>query len=164
MAQGPQAVKLLEDLVERRRMKYGGSQKDALLASDGERNFFKNVMNYKSGEKPAQFDVRCLFPGRTDKEVFELLAQHFNAISSEFEPLEPHQIAVTHPCRLPVLQPYEVAGRIKAFRKPKSMVRGDIFPALFIRFGDLLVAPLCDIYIILSQSLGSGRSYGNRNL
>ena len=43
--------KLLEDLVERRRKKYGGSQKDALLASDGERNFFLNVRNYQSCER-----------------------------------------------------------------------------------------------------------------
>ena len=37
---------LLEALVERRRKKYCGSQKEALLASDGDRIFFKNVKHY----------------------------------------------------------------------------------------------------------------------
>ena len=79
---------LLEELVERRREKYAGSQKDALLAKDGSQNFFKNVRSYKSAEREAPFDVRSLFPGKLEGEVAEMLAEHFNAISDEFEPLE----------------------------------------------------------------------------
>ena len=45
-----------------------------------------------------------------------------------------------------MLEPFQVAGRIRAFRKPKSMVNGDIFPALFTRYGDLLAIPLCSIF------------------
>ena len=138
--------KLLEDLVEKRRARYAGSQKDALLASDGSRNFFKNVRNYRSAEKPRPFDVCTLFPGKSEKEVAELLASHFNAISSEFQPLEACQIPRTYWKTLPMLSPYQVAGRIRVFKKPKSMVRGDIFPALFGKFGDLLALPLCSIY------------------
>ena len=81
-----------------------------------------------------------MFPGKTEEEVAELLVEHFNAISSEF------QIPVTNTKTLPTLLPYQVAGRIRAFKKPKSMVRGDIFPALFAKFGDLLAIPLCEIY------------------
>ena len=43
--------RLLEDLVERRRKNYCGSQKDALLARDGDRAFFKYIQNYKSYER-----------------------------------------------------------------------------------------------------------------
>ena len=39
-----------------------------------------------------------------------------------------------------------MAGRIRHFKKPKLMVRGDIFPALFNKFGDFLALPLCSIY------------------
>ena len=42
--------------------------------------------------------------------------------------------------------PFQVAGRIRVFKKSKSMVRGDIFPALMGLFGDLLEVPLTDIY------------------
>ena len=137
---------LLEALVERRRKKYCGSQKDALLASDGDRNFFKNVKHYRSCERQKPFDVRTLFPGLTEQETAEELAKHFNAISGEFEALEEHQVPCTYNKSLPLLAPFQVAGRIRAFKKPKSMVRGDIFPALFTKFGDFLAAPLCDLF------------------
>ena len=61
-------------------------------------------------------------------------------------PLEPADIPRTHDRDLPVLQPYQVAGRIKAFRKPKSMVKGDIFPSLMEKFNLFLAIPLTDIY------------------
>ena len=76
------------------------------------------------GEKPKEFDVRTLMPGEDDRAVAEALASHFNAISSEFCPLEPADIPASYAKRLPFLQPYEVAGRIRAFKKPKSMVQG----------------------------------------
>ena len=47
---------------------------------------------------------------------------------------------------LPVLRPYQVAGRIRAFKKPKSMVKGDIFPALVHKYAVLLAIPLADIF------------------
>ena len=133
-------------MIEKRKEKYAGSQKDALLAKDGERNFFKNVRNYNSEERQKPFDVASLFPGKSDQEVAELLASHFNAISMEFSPLQTHEIPVTRPRHLPVLSPHQVAGRIHAFRKPKSMVKGDTFPALLTKFPDLFAIPLCEIY------------------
>ena len=63
--------KLLEELIKRRRLKYAGSQKDVLLASEGDRCFFKNVKSYSSAERPTPFDVRSLFPGKSEKEVAE---------------------------------------------------------------------------------------------
>ena len=49
--------KLTGDLIRRRRMNYVLSQKDALLEADGDHNFFKNVRNYRSKERPQPFDV-----------------------------------------------------------------------------------------------------------
>ena len=100
---------------------------DALLAADGDRNFFKNIKNYRSNECPKPFDVKSLFPGKSSKEVAEELAAHFNEISSEFDPLETHQIPVTRPRRLPILLPYEVAGRIRAFYGERGHLSGTRF-------------------------------------
>ena len=110
------------------------------------------MKKYKACERPAQFDVRTLFPAMSDLEVAEELAKHFNEISSEFEPLEPKDIPSTKDRQLPILAPHEVAGRIRAFKKPKSMVRGDIFPALFSCYGDLLAIPLCDIFNTIART------------
>ena len=66
--------------------------------------------------------------------------------------MEAHQIPVTKPRRLPRLEPFQVAGRIRAFRKLKSMVRGDIFPALVTKYGDFLALPLCSIYNAITET------------
>ena len=87
---------------------------------DGDRHFFNNVKNYQSKERPPAFDVRTLFPNMSDGQVAEELARHFNTISKEFEPLESWQIPRTYSEGLPTLQRYQVAGRIRSFRKPKS--------------------------------------------
>ena len=131
--------KATERMIEKRKEKYVLSQKDALLAKDGDRNFFKNVKNYQSHERPVPFDVTTLFPGKSEGEVAKILSQHFNTISAEFDPLEPSEIPVTKNRRLPLLAPYQVAGRLRAFKKPKSMVQGDIFPALVTRYGLSLI-------------------------
>lgn len=60
----------------------------------------------------------------------ERLADHFNGISHEFDGLDPASVAVTYSTAVPVLAPHQVAIRLKKFRKPKSMVRHDIFPSL----------------------------------
>ena len=93
-----------------------------------------------------------MFPGKQDIEIASLIADHFNAISGEFQPLEPGDIPSTFGATVPVLQPHEVSSRIKHFRKPKSMVKGDIFPKLMTIFCDLLAIPLSDIYNQISRS------------
>ena len=81
--------KKVEKLIKKRRKVYQDSQRIALLADDGDRNFFKNTKNYLSKQRPRPFDVMDLFPGRSESAVAELLAAHFNEISNEFEPINP---------------------------------------------------------------------------
>ena len=87
-------------LLQRRMRVYQDSQRLVLLADDGDRSFFKNVKAYMTKEKPRPFSVSTLFPGKQDSEVAEVLADHFNAISREFLPLEPSEpsdISPEHP-------------------------------------------------------------------
>ena len=63
------------------------------------------------------------------------LAEYFNKISHEFEPQD---VSQAHSRVLPKLLPFQGAGRIRAFKKSKSMVKGDIFLALMRKFADLL--------------------------
>ena len=98
---------------------------------------------FKSKDRPRQLNVYLQFPRKTDQEVSEELASFFNRISGEFQPLEPSEIPRTHSRTLPDLLPFQVAGRIKAFKMPKSMVRGDIFPALMHKYA---AVPLSNLY------------------
>ena len=131
----------LEKLLKERKKKYESSQKIRLLASDGERHFFKNVKNYQNKSRPEPFDVRTIFPGKSDQEVVTLLARHFNKISHEFSPLQPSEVPRTYRRPLLCLLVHQVAGRLRKFRKPKSMVPGDLFPELVTKFSGSLRSP-----------------------
>ena len=67
-------------------------------------------------------------------------------ISQEFEALEPRDIPLTYLKNLPLIEPWQLAARIKKFKKPKSMVKGNIFPALMTLYCDRLALPLSDVY------------------
>ena len=142
----------IEDIIKTRKRSYMDNQKEHLLAKDASRIFFKHVKNFAAFEKPPVFDVRSLLPGRTDMEVATCLAEYFNKVSREFDPLEPSDIPFTKDSGLPTLREFEVAKRIKTFRKPKSMVPGDIFPDLMTKFSDFFALPLTDIYNEITRS------------
>ena len=96
--------------------------------------------------------MRDIIKGKSDSEVAEDLADYFNAVSLEFDALTPDQIPCTFPAGLPTLQKFEVAARVRKFKKPHSMVPGDIFPSLMTKFADFLAIPLTDIYNEISST------------
>ena len=139
--------------MKRRKRVFLDKQKEHLLAEDANRNFFKHVRNFSKAERPSVFDVRDLLPGRdSDNEIAEELASYFNRISCEFEPLSAQDIPSTRTKEMPALEEYEVAARIRKFRKPKSTVPGDIFPQLVTQFADFLAIPLTNIYNSITES------------
>ena len=134
--------------------RYIERQKTILTAPDASRAFYRNVKAFNSKEKPPIFDVRDIYPEEADLTVAEKLADHFNAISSEFDGLAPGNVPDMAPNSLGMLSLEDVVKRLTSFKKPKSMVRGDIFPKLINRAAHVLAKPLLHIYnsITLSQS------------
>ena len=51
-----------------------------------------------------------------------------------------------------MLEPYQGAGRLCAFKKPKSQLKGDLFPQLATQFADLLAIPLTEIYNCITRT------------
>ena len=125
---------------------YMKTQKQKLTAPDACRAFYKNVKSYSSREKPPDFNVRDLYPGEADEVVAENLAEHFNAISKEFNGITEEQIPTSFSSPLPMLTEDQVKSRLTSFRKPKSMVLGDIFPSLVNRVAAQLAVPLTNIF------------------
>ena len=125
---------------------YLKQQRLAMTGPNAARNFYGNVKAYNTREKPAQFDVRDLYPEKSDKEVAEALAAHFNAISSEFHGLREEDIPVALDLDLPQITEEQVAKRLRDIKKPKTTVAGDIFPALINRASHLLAVPLANIF------------------
>ena len=121
--------------------------KRSMTGPDACKEFFKNVQNYSCREKPAQFDVRSLFPDAGDTEVADKIADHFNKISSEFNGLSEGDIPNTaSDLDLSLLSCEQVAKRLRDMKKPKSKVKGDIFPCLINRASAMLATPLTAIY------------------
>ena len=120
-------------MISRRAARYMEKQKRILTAPDAARSFFKNIRAYRSREKPPDFNVRDLFPGCSDEKVADKLSMHFNAISSEFSGLQENDIPTSYDLPLPLLEVGQVEKPLREFKKPKSMVKGDIFPSLVNR-------------------------------
>ena len=134
-------------LVKTRKRAFFDMQKEHLLQEDAGRHFYRNVRSFGCAERPKVFDVRDLMPdGQTDEDTADVLAEYFNRVSCEFDPLGPDQIPCTRDKELPVLDEYEVASRIRRFKKTRSTVPGDIFPKLVTQFADFLAIPLADIF------------------
>ena len=144
--------KTIDDTLKERKRKYMERKKQELTAEDANRYFFRLVKSFNTPEKPQNFDVRALRPGVSDEDVAEELADFFNRISLEFDPLSDDQIPRTHDRRLPPIRTHEVSSRIKHFRKPKSMVKGDVFPAAITKYCDFFAIPLANIYSEIAVS------------
>ena len=146
-------MKRVRQLVRKRAAKYWEHQKRTLLSRDAGRTFFKNVKSYNCKERPAQFDVRTIFPSNlSDQEVSEALADHFNGISQEFDGLDPDGVPTTYSAPVQILTNHDVATRLRKFKKPKSMIKHDIFPALVSPAADFLAPPLTHIYNTISTT------------
>ena len=144
--------KNLDQEIKDRKAGFMTIKKEQLTAKDANRSFFRLVKAFNTPEKPQTFDVRSLRPGASDQEVAEELADYFNRISSEFDPLTEEQIPTTGDRILPTLALHEVAARIRRFRKPKSMVSGDVFPDLLTTFSDFFAVPLTSIFNEIATS------------
>ena len=142
-----------DEAVRKRKRCFLDIQKERLLSTEASRNFYRNVKSFGSTEKPSLFNVRDLMPeGQSNTDTAEVLADYFNRISNEFELLLPGQIPCTREKDLPILHEYDVAGRIRKFKKPRSQVPGDIFPQLVTQFADSLAIPLTNIYNCITES------------
>ena len=139
-----------DKLIRKRASRYMEKQKEILTAPDAARSFYKNVKAYKSKEKPVEFNVKNLFDNKSDKDVAESLADHFNSISREFDGLTEIPVGVS--CSLPNISRHMVEKRLCSFCKPKSMVKGDIFPALINRVSVPLSYPLANIYNCITET------------
>ena len=144
--------RITDELIKSRKKVYMGRRRQLLTEKDAGRSFFRLVKAFNTPEKPQNFDVRSLRPGLSDGQVAEELADYFNRISSEFDPLLPSQVPRTKNRKIEPLSPHEVAARIKHFRKPKSMVQGDVFPQLVTKYSDFFAMPLTDIYNEIASS------------
>ena len=92
-------------------------------------------------DRPAPWSINATRPGLDDLNLAEELADYFVKITDEFTPLEPGRHPITYDSTFELLLPHQVASAIRAERKPKSAVSGDILPCLANQYSDLIAVP-----------------------
>ena len=119
-------------IVRERRNNFNKELKEKFMAADSARGFYQCINVLLNGNNKRKWNVRSLYPGKNDNEIAEELALFFNGISMEYEPLSREGIPKTaFPNPLLILNVTEVANRLKANKKPRSQVPGDINPLLY---------------------------------
>ena len=136
----------LEDHLDLKKQAFLAKQRDRFIGPAASKDFYRNVQSFKSPEKPKTFDVRTLCNAASDKEAADEVAQYFNRISREFKPLEPCHIPFTYHRNIALLTEEKVVEMLRAAKKVKSRVVGDIFPQLVNDCAQHLAVPLTAIY------------------
>ena len=143
----------LETYLDKRRERYLEKQREKFTGPNASANFYRNVKAFSTAEKPKQFDVRNLCPGKSDAQVADEIAQYFNSISREFSPLEPGQIPFTYDRQLDFLTEEQVELMLRKAKKPKSTVKGDLPPRLVNLVAQHLKKPVASIYNEIIRTL-----------
>ena len=136
----------LDKYLAARREIFLSRQRSKFTGPEASTHFYRNVKSFKNAEKPKEFDVRDLRPGKSDKEVADEVAEFFNRISREFAPLETTDIPLTYNKTLPEMSREEVEKMLRSAKKTKSMVKGDIYPTIVNDVAHIISIPLSNIY------------------
>ena len=139
-----QLKKKTDQLIEEAKREFYEKGKSKAFEKRDTGAYYGLVHKLKDGEAPKAFDVRSLRPELSAYEIANEIAEFFNIITRGYPPLE--QRPTRARANVKLLQSYEVAARLRKFKKPKSMVRGDIYPDLISSLSDILAIPLTDIY------------------
>lgn len=108
---------------------YLEKQKANMKDNEASRLPYKAIKYIKSKEKPKRWSLNDLNPEMPDQELSTSVATYFNKISNEFRSLQETDLLNTYEAFKKLLEPYEVANRIKKIKK-ESMVEGIFFQTL----------------------------------
>ena len=138
--------KLCQNATERAKLCFFENVKNDVKTSGNSAGFFKAVKRLAQGDQTTtEWSINDMYPGIGDAQIAEEVATFFNKISSEYEPLQPTVVASDYQSSIcPAL--HQVAATLRSFKKPRSMVDGDIFRQLVTKYSDVLAIPLHHVY------------------
>ena len=108
---------------------------------------FNALKNLNCPNKPTKsWSIFEMYAEESELDLLEMLADFFNSISSEFEPVSEVDIPVTYDREILKLDPITIENMLRKIKKPKSMVPGDIPPNLVTILAKELSVPLAQIF------------------
>ena len=106
--------------------------------------YYKAVNQLKESEAPKPFNVTDLFPGRTENDAAERAADYFVKVAERLEPLKETRMP-TFATR-PLIDVEMIRKRLRSCRKPRGLLRGDIWPDLVSELAPFIAIPLAKIF------------------
>ena len=140
------------NIIEKYRETYNSEMREKFLSAKDPRVFYSYVQALLSENEPTKQNVGMLDPSKSKAEMAKHMANYFNAISSEYQPLDTSTIPETFRADLPSLTEQEVVKKIKKMKKKTSSVPGDISPHLYESYADLLATPITAIFNQITRS------------
>lgn len=136
-----------ENKIKEAKQNYLNKVKKEMLKTNNKRKYFQTVklLGQPDTKAAEEWTIGSMFPGKSDAEIADTVAEYFNRISREYTPLRTDDCEsgiATQDC--PAV--HEVAARLKKIRKPRSRVSGDIFPSLVSELADPLAIPIQTIF------------------
>lgn len=116
---------------------------EASMSAGSPRKFFTAVRSLSTHSPKPDWKLEDMFPGRTEEEIGEEVADFFTRITDTFTALKPSRTADA--LRQPVTVE-QVKLKLAAAKKPSSSVRGDMPPQLVKSFHHLLAVPATRIF------------------
>ena len=96
--------------------------------------FFQHVKCLTCKNAGSKWNPKQMFPGLDSEQTADRLVTFFNAISSQYEPLNSTDIPTTLERELPAVTTTQVEEKLKKAKKPSSMVPGDVPAVLYSKF------------------------------
>ena len=91
-----------------------------------------------------------MFPGESDEDVCEKVAEFFNKISREYQPCtEPRPGDAED---FPKIETYQISGRLRKMKIPRGCLKGDVPPILNRKYSDFIALPLTYIYNLIRET------------
>lgn len=134
----------LTSKLETARLEFFDRIKKKVVESNNTRAYFRAVKQLTEGDCSNDgWSIDRMFPGKSEQEIAEHVADFFNSISQEYTPLAEVE-PVDSSCFCPEF--YKIAERLRAIKKPNSHVPGDINKRLVSKFSDALAIPLWIVF------------------
>ena len=137
--------------VRKRKKKHNEFILDKFNNESNPGKFFHHLQCLLSNNNKEMWSPMSMYPGQSKSEVAEKVADFFNDISSQFEPLDITKVPTTFEANLPKLTTEQVIDRLKKAKKPTSSVPGDIPSVLYNKFVNKLAGPIAHIFNLITE-------------
>ena len=138
--------------VKKRKRKFNANILKKFEDESNPGKFFHHLNCLMGKNSGPRWSPTQLYPGETPKQVADKLAEFFNNISSQYQPLREEQVPTTYNRQLPLLSIADVTQGMKKSKKLSSTVPGDVPAILYNLYPNELAVPVTHIFNLITST------------